>query len=313
MRRRARFAGGAPLCLFLLVVTGLTIAASAVPGVKVAVAASAGDVLRGQVWRLLTSGLIAERPIAASVVSFGLLASLTLLLCGRRTFWVSAIAGNVGSALLAYLLIGAVRVADPGSLAAEWRAWDFGVSAISAAWLGAIAATGWRSRRSLTARGAIVVSCLAIGTFAYTLHPGITMLASEHVTAFAIGVVVAALVRGEAHAISNLALARVLPRLFVPLVSRRPALGRIDPVAVAAVVATGVLVAGSILPSALASLREELVPERDQTLRCAGGPVANLEASRARLLLTCQSRRDTLGWRPDPNTAPRSEAFRVAP
>jgi hypothetical protein len=296
--RRAHIRVVAPLGLFLLVVTGLTVAAARVPGVEVALAASARDVLRGQVWRLLTSGLIAERPVAASVVSFGLLASLTLVLCGRRTLWLSALAGNVGSALLAYLAIGAIRLAEPGSMAAEWRARDFGVSAISAAWLGAISATGWRARRSATARGAIASSCLGIGIFAYILHPGITLLASEHVTAFAIGALVAAARRGEAQAISNLAVARrALPRLSARVVPRRAARW-IDPVAAAAVATTAVVVGGSILPSALASLGNELLMERAQTLRCAHGPVASAYGGVARMpaLVTCQTRRNTLGW-----------------
>jgi hypothetical protein len=307
MKRRARLRAAALLALFLCVVTGLTVAAAAVPGVTGVLAASARDVLRGQIWRLLTSGLLAERPVAASLVSFSLLAILTVVLCGHRVLLLSAVAGNVGSALLAYLLIGAVRVADSGALAAEWRARDYGVSAISAAWLGAIAATGWRARRSSTARAAVVLGCVAIGAFAYTLHPGITLLASEHVTAFAIGAVVA---WGKVQARSNRAVAtRALPRLL----SRRRALARLDPVAVAAVGATVVLVGGSVLPSALASLREELLAERLQSLQCARGPAPDGGLPRPPRLLTCQTRRETLAWKQSPGTARRSVVARVVP
>jgi hypothetical protein len=313
MTRRARLRAGVPLGVFLLVVTGLTIAASVEPGVTDALSASARNVLRGQVWRLFTSGLLAEGPAAASVVSFGLLASLTLFLCGPRVLWLSAVVGNVGSALLAYLAIGAIRLSDPGALTAEWRGHDYGVSAISAAWLGAIAATGWRARASSTARGAIAISCVAIGAFAYTLHPGIGVLASEHVTAFSIGAVVAVLTRAEAHAISNLAIVRrTLPRLFAPVVAQRSALGRIDPVAAGAVLATVLLVGGSVLPSGLASLREELLPRGDLTPRCARGPTG-LNLTQSPLLPTCQSRRDTLDWRPGPGTGRRSAVLRVVP
>jgi hypothetical protein len=220
MTLRARSRGATVPGLFLVVVGGLTVAAAAAPEVTGVLAASAREVLRGQVWRLLTSGVMAERPVAASLVSFCLLASLTLVLCGSRILWLSAIAGNVGSALLAYLLIGAVRLADSGALAAEWRARDYGVSAISAAWLGAIAATGWRTGRSSTARAAIILGCVAIGAFGYTVHPGITVLASEHVTAFAIGAVVAGLARAKEQARSEQARSngavamRAVPRLL---------------------------------------------------------------------------------------------------
>jgi hypothetical protein len=313
MTRRARLRAGVPLGAFLLVVTGLTITASAVPGVTAVLSASARDVLRGQVWRLATSGLLAEGPAMASVVSFGLLASLTLLLCGPRVLWLSAVVGNVGSALLAYLLIGAIRLSDPGALAAEWRGRDYGVSAISAAWLGAIAATGWRARASTTARGAIAASCVAIGAFAYTLHPGIGVLASEHLTAFSMGAVVAALMRAETHAVSSLAIARrTLPRAIAPVVARRSALERIDPVAAGAVLATVLLVGGSVLPSGLASLREELLPQADRPARCARGPVVR-ELTQRSVVLTCQNRRDTLDWRFGPVTGRRSAVLRVVP
>jgi hypothetical protein len=310
MTRRARSRGATVLGLFLFAVTGLTVAAAAAPEVTGVLAASAREVLRGQVWRLLTSGLMAERPVAASLVSFCLLATLTLVLCSRRILWLSAIAGNVGSALLAYLLIGAVRLADSGALAAEWRARDYGVSAISAAWLGAIAATGWRAGRSSTARAAIVLGSVAIGAFAYTLHPGITLLASEHVTAFAVGAVVAGLVRVKEQARSNGAVAM---RAVSMLLSRRSALAHVDPVAVVAVVATVVLVGGSVLPSALASLREELLAERVQSPQCARGPAGDGVLPRPPRLLTCQTRRDTLGWKQTPGTGRRSVVARVIP
>jgi hypothetical protein len=309
--RRARLRALAPFGVLLLTVTGLTIAAAASPRVTVALAASARAVFRGQLWRLLTSGLVAERPIAASIVSFALLSGVALLLCGARTFWPAAMAGNVGSALVAYLLIAVSRLADPGAFAAEWRARDYGVSATSAAWLGAIAATGWRSRRSFAARATIAVSCVAIGAFAYRLHPGITVLASEHVTAFAIGAVVASLARAEAHARLSLAGGRrVLPRLFAALAPSRAAIRRYDPVAVAAVLTTAVLMAGSILPSALASLREELLLERNQTVQCARGTVA---IANAPTLVTCQTSRDSAGWRTGPSAQRRPGTFRVVP
>ena len=144
---------------------------------------------RGRVWLLVTSGLLVDRPALISVLSFALLAAAVLVVCGPRVFWTAAIAGHVLATLLVYVVIAVVREGDAGLFLGVLRKPDYGVSAVSAAWLAAIATVAWRARaRTFLGRAAIVVSCLAVALFAYSLRPELTVLSSEHVVAFALGV-----------------------------------------------------------------------------------------------------------------------------
>src|SRR5438270_5401055 len=98
-------APGAPLLILLLVVSGLTAGVSSEMAAAT-LASSPERIEHGRLWLLILSGLIAEHPVAASLVSFVLLAGLAHAVCGWRIFWTSALVGHVGSALLVYLLIG---------------------------------------------------------------------------------------------------------------------------------------------------------------------------------------------------------------
>ena len=155
-------------------------------------AASPREVADGRLWLLVTSGAIAADPLLWSLLSFYALAFLTLALCGQRIVWLAAVIGQALSTLLGYSLIGAARVLDPGAFHHLVSAPDYGVSAISAAWLGAIAAIGWRTRRQSIGRAAIVLGCVATACLAWFVRGrGLDLLDSEHVFAFAIGVGVA--------------------------------------------------------------------------------------------------------------------------
>jgi len=115
-----------------------------------------------------------------------------LALCGPRILWLAALIGQAFSTLLGYSLIGVARFLDPGAFHQLVSAPDYGLSAISAAWLGAIAAIGWRTRRQSIGRAAIVLGCVAIACLAWFVRgKGLDLLDSEHVFAFAIGVGVA--------------------------------------------------------------------------------------------------------------------------
>lgn len=177
---------------FVGLVGVLTMAGASKPEVARALAASPARLARGHVWLLVSSGLLAERPVGVSVVSFVLLAVLTLGVCERRTFWWAAAFGHVGSTVVVYGVIGLARLSEPRAFSSVFWSHDYGVSAISAAWLGAIATVGWRVRgKNAVGRLAIALGCLAVGLFAYTAHPGLTIIASEHVLAFGFGIAVA--------------------------------------------------------------------------------------------------------------------------
>jgi hypothetical protein len=260
------------------------------------VASARRVVEQGQVWRLVTSGTLVQRPYAASLASFALLACLAFVLCGRRVFWWSALIGHVGSALPLYLLIGLGWAFKPTAFQNAWNASDYGVSAISAAWLGAIAAAGWRLRGTTRAgKGAIALSCLTVAMFAYTLRPGLTILASEHVLAFMIGVGLTRVLGNDFAAVNAFrnivfpASLRMFRRIVRPVSPR----GRVDPVAAVALVATAILIGGSLIPSAVANLGT-LLEKRESPPRCNALPHSTAPGSPVRIAMQarCQTIRD---------------------
>ena len=188
----ARVSRVAAAVLLVLTVSGLTLASARWSSLADSLAASPARIAHGRVWLLVSSGLLAQQPVGASVASFALLAALMLAICRTRVFWLSAALGHIGSTLVVYGLIGTVRVFQPEVFERALASADYGVSAISAAWLGSIAAVAWRARgHSWAGRGAIALSCVFVGFFAYMLRPGISVLTSEHVFAFAAGIAVA--------------------------------------------------------------------------------------------------------------------------
>jgi hypothetical protein len=156
------------------------------------IAASPREVADGRVWLLLTSGVVAADPLLWSLLSFLALAFATVALCGWRILWLAALAGQTVATLLGYALLGSARLIDPDAFQQLIAAPDYGVSAISAAWLGALAAHGWQRRGESTRRAAIVLGCVAAGVLAWLVRGGgLGVLDSEHLFAFAIGVAIA--------------------------------------------------------------------------------------------------------------------------
>jgi hypothetical protein len=155
------------------------------------VAASPREVADGRLWLLVSNGTVAANPLLWSLLSFCILAFLTLALCGGPILWFAAFAGQAFSTVLGYSVIGLARFVEPGAFQRLVSAPDYGVSAISAAWLGAIA-IGWRKRRESIGRAAIVLGCVAAACLAWFVRGrGLDVLDSEHVFAFAIGIGVA--------------------------------------------------------------------------------------------------------------------------
>ena len=156
------------------------------------IAASPREVADGRLWLLLSSGVVAANPLLWSLVSFCGLAFLTLALCGQPILWLAALVGQTVSTLLGYSIIGAARIVDAGAFERLVSAPDYGVSAISAAWLGAVAGVAWRKRRERLGRTGIVLGCVVAACLAWFIRGrGLNVLDSEHVFAFAIGVATA--------------------------------------------------------------------------------------------------------------------------
>jgi hypothetical protein len=238
---------GPPVALVLLV-AALTVVVRAHLGLSpTALAASPERTAEGKLWLLVTSGLLVDHPVVISLVAFAALAALAFAFCGARVFWIAALLGHVASTLLVYLLVALTRLAEPQAFAGALRSPDYGVSAISAAWLGAVAATSWRQRsRTPAGRAAIVLGCAAVGLFAYSLRPDVTILSSEHLVAFGLGIAVAAPLPIAA-----------LRRRLLSIRFRLPA--GADPITLGAVGLAGVIAAIGIAPSALADLKEQLL------------------------------------------------------
>lgn len=186
LRRAAFQAGGATTVV--LAVTGANRAGE----LSVSSVASSPQALgEGRVWLLLSSALIADRPWAASVVGFAVVAVAALALFSARTAAGIAIAGHTVSALSVYAAIACVRLADPAAFASVLQLSDYGLSAVIGAWLGAIARLLWSRTPSLRGRLAVVAGSLGCAGIGLALRPDVTALDAEHVVAFAIGAVLA--------------------------------------------------------------------------------------------------------------------------
>ena len=145
----------------------------------------------GRVWLLVTSAFVADRPAAASIAGFAVVGAVTIAVAGTATTAVAAAVGHIGSAAAVYLALGLVRIFVPSAFDGVVDLPDFGTSAIIAAWIGAIAAQGWRRRPELTARTVVVAFCLGSGLIGWLLRPDVTVLDAEHLIAFLIGVLLA--------------------------------------------------------------------------------------------------------------------------
>ncbi len=170
------------------VVTALTVVTRAHELPLALFTATATKLVSGQWWVLPTSALVVDRPIGIGLIAFGILAAATLHICGTRTFWLAAVAGHLGSALVVYAIIGAARLADPHVFTAAAASPDFGVSAIQGAWVGTLTASAWigaRADRGLQA--AVAAGVCGLSGIAWWLHPDPSILTTEHLFAFLIG------------------------------------------------------------------------------------------------------------------------------
>ena len=155
------------------------------------VAASPDQLASGKVWLLFSSGLLVQKPLALSLISFAALGLLTLRLCGGFVLSVTALLGHVSSTLVAYGVLAVIRDISPETFHGIWTAPDYGVSAIAAAWLGAVASVLWRRRRPTVAgRAPVVFFCLAVAAVGWLVRGHLNVLDTEHVIAFGIGVAV---------------------------------------------------------------------------------------------------------------------------
>jgi hypothetical protein len=147
-------------------------------------AASPAALADGRIWLLATSALVADKPIYASLLGFAVVGLAAVYLCGSRVVWLAAASGHIVSAVVVYVGIGLVRLADSNGFAGALTLPDFGTSAIIAAWIGAIAYVLW----TRGARTSAVALCVAAALVGWYFKGRLTILDTEHAVALACGI-----------------------------------------------------------------------------------------------------------------------------
>jgi hypothetical protein len=141
----------------------------------------------GRVWLLLTSGVLADNPWLPSLAGFAVALAVASWVLPGHVVVSAAAAGQVLSALLVYGGVGLVRLLDPRAFGSVVGQSDFGLSAVIAAWIGAVAGVYWGRDPSARGRTMVVLGCLCCLGVGLAFRPHLTFLDSEHIVAFAIG------------------------------------------------------------------------------------------------------------------------------
>lgn len=145
---------------------------------------SADELAEGQVLRLLTSGIAVEGPLAVPQIALGAFVAAVVIRRERAAlWWVAALVGHVGSALISYAIIGLASAL--GSSAAEDAANDpdYGISGVLGASLGALFASGLRA-------GDRMITGFGVAAFVGLLPFSLGWLDIEHPVAFGLGAAV---------------------------------------------------------------------------------------------------------------------------
>jgi hypothetical protein len=105
--------------------------------------AGADAVAGGRLWSLITSALDPEGPLPLLQVAAAAGAAALLIACvGPLVWWAAALAGHVGSALVAYGAIGLASALGSGGAEHAAARPDFGISCVLGGTIGALLVTG---------------------------------------------------------------------------------------------------------------------------------------------------------------------------
>lgn len=187
--------GWLALTILLLGIAAATIAHEAGAFTLGAIAATPQLVGRGELWLVVSSAFVAQTPVGLSLLSLAAVAILVQAFCGARVLWLSAAIGHTASTVVVYLALGVVALADHDLVGRLLSEQDYGVSAIFAAWIGAVTARIWiRPQAGWPDKLAAVLLCLVTVLVAWLVRgePAPGVLDSEHLVAFAIGWALAA-------------------------------------------------------------------------------------------------------------------------
>jgi hypothetical protein len=152
------------------------------------VGSSPDTLVAGDAWRLLSSALIVDSALPLLQVAVtAAVTAVVLVRHGPIVWWLAALAGHVGSTLIAYALIGGAIALGSASADRVADDWDFGISCVLAAEAGVLFAGGLRRLRGGRgdARDIALVVATSLGLLA-TLAT-IDWYGIEHQFAFALG------------------------------------------------------------------------------------------------------------------------------
>jgi hypothetical protein len=150
-------------------------------------ASSPSDVATGRLWSLITSGLVVTRPAGVQIAAAAVLVPAVVALLGGAGFWWAALAGHVGSALIAYAGLGVLWLVARADVDSTVGDPDYGISCINAAAAGALVAVVLRERpRRLR------IALIAAVTAALAVVPPFGLASVEHGLAFGLGAAVTA-------------------------------------------------------------------------------------------------------------------------
>lgn len=159
-----------------------------------ALAFSPADLVAGKLWLLPASGLIAQGSPWPQLAAIAELAAVLVVVADSRTFWRAAIAGHLGSTVIAYALVGILTLVLPASVQPVAAAPDYGVSCVWAGALGALAVVLGRRARNRSVAALVVTACalpvmvIVVRAGGFTTAAGALDLASvEHALAFVAG------------------------------------------------------------------------------------------------------------------------------
>ncbi len=176
MARARDLAGLASVVVYLAVVA--FVQATGMPDLS-SLAASPDEVGDGQVWLLLSSGLVIDGVPWLQFAVLAIVLALAYAEVGAARLWAAGLTAHVGSAVLAYLGIGLLSVVGVGTGEVGSEA-DYGVSVLLAGELGVIAVSGGR-------RLVLVVAALALAGFALGLADASALANVEHLLGFVLG------------------------------------------------------------------------------------------------------------------------------
>jgi hypothetical protein len=135
----------------------------------------------------VSSATIADRPALVSLLGFWIVGFVASALCSARVVAGVAAGGHLLSTLCVYCIIGLARLARPEAFAAVMHVADYGLSAIIAGWIGAIASLMWMRHPAVAARAVVVAGSLVCAGVGLFFRPDLTFLDTEHLVAYAFG------------------------------------------------------------------------------------------------------------------------------